>query len=477
MKKSSRKKIIKPTSHKIQELIKKKTLVFISPENEWLLNNPIKTSKTNKHFTFEIENKSFKKPSEALEDLDKAFSSTQMKGKNKYFTCFPYAADNIRTPPLQFEKISGTLNSLIEGEESDYDNKFLRFIQPLSRTPRIGNLSDALDLNTDQEVMYGVGIIKLKISNYYFDIFRISEEKKEFIFIDSTQEMSIEDFSISVAAFFQAYSYIFGILCGGESYIVSSKTESFEVIDNILFKYNPDEKVHNNYIFDSHEIREHKFSKSFFLFPCEVLTNMCDKLIDEEKYRRTLMIIHEANLNEYSLSTCILFSSALETISSLIATENKGLCRINEDRFATSELITKLTEKVKENKILEEKDKKFIIEKKLPNLNNPTNTDKFESPFIKYKISLPSNFKKALKYRDKYFHGSIPEGNMLGTFRANNLNRAFELQFLVNVLTLKYVGYRGFLKNRSIEMEYYTQKEQGKKDEDITINQSLYYKI
>jgi len=204
---------------------------------------------------------------------------------------------------------------------------------------------------------------------------------------------------------------------------------------------------------------------------------MCNKLIDEEKYRRTLMIIHEANLNEYSLSTCILFSSALETISSLIATENKGLCRINEDRFATSELITKLTEKVKENKILKEEDKKFIIEKKLPNLNNPTNTDKFESPFIKYKISLPSNFKKALKYRNKYFHGSIPEGNMLGTFRANNLNRAFELQFLVNVLTLKYVGYRGFLKNRSIEMEYYTQKEQGKKDEDITINQSLYYKI
>jgi len=42
-------------------------------------------------------------------------------------------------------------------------------------------------------------------------------------------------------------------LCGGESYIVSSKIESFEVIDNILFKYNPDEKVHDNYIFDSHE--------------------------------------------------------------------------------------------------------------------------------------------------------------------------------------------------------------------------------
>ncbi len=69
----------------------------------------------------------------------------------------------------------------------------------------------------------------------------------------------------------------------------------------------------------------------------------------------------------------------------------------------------------------------------MPNLNKPTNPDKFDSPFVKYNICLPNNFKKALKYRDKYFHGSIPQGNKLGTFRANNLNRAFELQFLVSV--------------------------------------------
>ena len=476
MKRPSRDKIINPTLNKIQKFTGKKTLVFYSPENEWLFNNPVKISKTNKYFTFEIENKSFKKPNEVLEDLDNAFSHTQLKGKDTYFTCFPYATDNIKIS-FSSKKISGKINSLLEGKVTDYDNKYLRFVQPLSRTARIGNISNAIDLKTDQEVMYGVGILRLEISNYYFDIFRISENKKEYIFIDSIQKMFFEDFDKITKMFFQAYSYIFGILCGGESYIVSSKSESFELIDKILFGQKPDEKLHDNYIFDSHEIRELKFSKSFFLFPCEIFSNMCNKLVDEEKYQRTLNIIHEANLNVYSLSTCILFSSALETISSLIAKENKGLCPINEDRFANSELITKLTEKVEENTILKEEDKKFIIEKKLPNLNNPTNVDKFESPFIKYKINLPDNFKKALKYRDKYLHGSIPKGNKLGTFRANNFNRAFELQFLVNVLTLKYVGYQGLLKNRSTEMEYYTQKEKGKKDEDITINQSLYYNI
>jgi hypothetical protein len=476
MKRPSRVKTVKPTIYKIQEFIKEKTLMFISPENEWLINNSIKISKTNKQFTFEIENKSFKRIDETVEDLDKAFLGNQMKGENKYFTCFPYASDNIKMP-LITEKISGTLDSLIEGKESDFDNKFLRLIQPLSSTAKIGTLSDALDLKTDQEATYGVGIVKLKISNNYFDVFRISDEKKEFIFIDSSQAISIEDFNTSTAAFFQAYSYIFGFLCGGESYIVTSKTESFEVIDNILFKHNPEEKVHNNYIFNSHEIRELKFSDSIFLFSREVLSNMCDKLINEDKYKRTLNIIHEANLNEYSLSTCILFSSALETISSLIAKENNGLCPIDEERFKKSEITFKLKRKVEKNKILEKADKEFLIKKKLSNLNNPTNVDKLESPFTKFQISLPDNFKKALKYRNEYLHGSIPSGSKLGTFQADNFNRAFELQFLVNVITLKYVGYKGFLRNRSAEIEYNIQKGQGKNDEDISINQSLYYKI
>lgn len=202
------------------------------------------------------------------------------------------------------------------------------------------------------------------------------------------------------------------------------------------------------------------------------------KNISEEKYLRTLNIIHEANQNEYSLSTCILYTVALETISSIIKiTEADSSFPIDADSFGKSDIITKLTKVINDSDELNEQDKTFLIDKKIQYLNKPTNVGKFELPFLKYNVVLPVNFKKALKYRDKYLHGSIPKGNKLGTFHANNNNRAFELQFLVNILTLKYVGYQDFLKNRSTEMEYYAQKNRGIKDEDITINQPLYYNI
>lgn len=477
MKRLSKHKYVISTFNEIEMFQEDKHLVFSQTEFGWLKNNSIRLLKSGDSFTFEIENGAIQLVNKTTEELDFAFSNFQLINKENSYSCLPYAVQNISVP-FSDKKINGTIHSLIKGKKSDFNNKYLRFVQQISKTAKVGCISGAIDLNTDQEIMYGVGIIRLTVSNYSIDIFRVSKDKQEFIFIDSIQPILIEKFEIIVKAFFQIYSYIFGVSCGGESYITSSNNPDFTVTDKILFNRKQDEKILENYIFDSNEIRKYEFSKSLFQFPCNVFSNMCNKVITEDKYQRVINIIHEANLNEYSLSTCILLSSALETISSLIAKDgNNSKSPIEVGTFAESEIIEKLKEKIEENKILKKEDKNFLIEKRLPNLNKPTNVDKLESPFIKYKISLPDNFKKALKYRDKYLHGSIPKGNKLGTFRANNLNRAFELQFLVNVLTLKYVGYTGFLKNCSTEMEYYAQKEQGKKDEDIVINQSLYYKI
>jgi len=473
-KKLSKHKYVISTFNEIENFQEDKHLVFSQTEFEWLKNNPVRLYKSDDYFSFEIENRATQLVNKTTEELDFAFSNFQMINKEYSYSCLPYTIQKISSG----RKINGTIHSLVKGKKSDFNNKHLRFVQQISKIAKVGCISGAIDLSTDQEIMYGVGIIRLSFSNYSIDVFRISKDKQEFIFIDSVQSILIEKFEKIVKAFFQIYSYIFGVSCGGESYITSSNSSNFIVTDKILFNRKQDEKIHDNYIFDSNEIRKYEFSKSFFQFPCNVFSNMCNRIIIEEKYQRVINIIHEANLNEYSLSTCILFSSALETISSLIAKNEKdSKSPIDVDRFTESEIIDKLEENIEKNKILEKKDKNFLINKRLPNLNKPTNVDKLESPFVKYKISLSDDFKKALKYRDKYLHGSIPKGNKFGTFRANNFNRAYELQFLVNVLTLKYVGYTGFLKNCSAEMEYYTKKEQGKRDKDIVINHPLYYEI
>lgn len=204
---------------------------------------------------------------------------------------------------------------------------------------------------------------------------------------------------------------------------------------------------------------------------------MCNKLLAEDRFLRTLNIIHEANLNEYPLSACILYSTALETISSLIADEVKQKKTIDSKKIDNSNLLRKLSEVINQDPLLSIQVKEFLVEKKIKNIFKPTNINKLESPFKYFRIQLPEKFKKALKYRDIYLHGSLPKEMKLGSFISDNQNRAFELEFLVNVLTLKYVGYKGFLKNRSAEMEFYALMEKGINSNEIKIEHPLYYKI
>lgn len=482
MKRLSRFKTINPTILKIGEFEKEKVVRFDS-DIEWLNNNPIKIFKEDDYFSFELEDRAHKRAELANAELDAAFSKIFLIGDLNKYSCLKFGLQQTQHP-LEERKITGKLNSLLEGTASDFDNKFLRLVQPFKKgSSKCGNFTGAIDLNTDQGVMYGVGVLRIVIDDLEFDILRIStrslnkKEDKELIVIDSTTKIDLTRFQQITDSFFKAYSYIFGTLCGGSSYIVASNTEEFIKINRILFSRKPEEQSHGDYIFDSMEIREGKFLNSYFLFPSEVLTNMCTKILTEEKFERTLRIMHEANMNNYSLSTAILYSSALESISSLIPINKITTDAIDKARFEKSEILNQIIEVIKNNKYLNHSDKDFLLTKKMGNLNKPTNTNKLEAPFKYYSICLPEKFRKALKYRDKYLHGSIPKGNKLGSFRDDDINRSLELQFVVNILILKYVGYSGFLKNRSIEMEYYTQKSQGKTDDEIILDQSLYYKI
>ena len=482
MARPSRYKTVLPTLKKIEEFDKEKTIQF-DTDIEWLKANPVKIFKEDDYFSFELVDRAHKRIELANDDLDKGFSKNTLIGDSNNYSCLQYGLQQTQHPLAQ-RKITGKLNSLLEGTVSDFDDTFLRLVQPIKKGySKCGNFTGAIDLNTDQKVMYGVGVLRIVIDDLNFDILRISSRKKggkkdkEFILIDSTSKVSLDRFQLVIEAFFKAYGFIFGTLCGGSSYVISASSEEFTNIDRILFNRRPKEQIHKNYIFDSMEIRSGKFSDSYFLFPSEVLTNMCNKILREEKFERTIRVMHEANMNKYSLSTAILFSAALESISSLIPTAKTATDAVEREKFEKSEILAQLTKAIMQNNHLSESDKEFLINKKLRNINKPTNTNKLESPFTYYHIKLPEKFQKALKYRDRYLHGSIPKGNKLGSFRDDDINRSLELQFIVNILILKYVGYSGFLKNRSIEMEYYTQKNQGKTDDEIVLDQSLYYKI
>ncbi|NOU46477.1 MAG: hypothetical protein HOO86_05365 [Bacteroidales bacterium] len=407
--------------------------------------------------------------------LDKIFDNNTITSGDLSFSFLSRALGNLRFNAGE-GKIKGSLRSLIESKKNNYDGKFLRMVQPFAKTPKIGTFSGAVDLETDQKVKYGVGIINIQIKGKRLDIFRVSVEKEKYCFIDSVEKIDLDLFDKICSTFFYAYSYLFGYNVGKEAYILTSLQPDFESIENAMFYSKSPSSEHDFKIFDSMEIRSLGISSEFYQFPSITLSTLCEKLFSDEKYLKLINLINEANLNNYYYSSCVLFSVALETISGLIISSSNPQ-PIDPTRFEASNILSQLRQTIEENDTLNRTDKNFLIEKKIMSINKPTNADKITSPFEHLNISLPDPFKKALKYRDKYLHGSSPKNTTEKTGDYEDFVRKFELQFVVNVLTLKFAGYSGYLRNAKAIIELYSQIEKGIKKNEVKLSTSLYYKI
>lgn len=467
-------KTINPTLEKIDTLSRQCDCI-VQQKNSPLDGKVLILKKEGFAISFNLTFNDFIHDQRVPDVFDSFFDKGQLKTANEVYRFRPQSLDSMKYSPSQ-SSFNGKINSLIEGNEENYDETFLRYVQPVFQSPNIGLISKAADLITDQGIRYAVGILNLKLLDQSFEVFRISRGDEEFIVIDSVQRMSIKVFEKTVDAFFEAYSYIWGNTCGDEGYILTSSESSFSSINKVAFFSKPKSTHHSYQILDPHEIRKYEFHDKLFLFPLEYLENLCNRILQEEKFKRVLKIVREANLNAYPLSRCILFSASLEAISSLIDINN-GAVPIDSQRFNESSITRLLTQVVEGNCVLSDQGKQFLIEKKLHNLNKPTNIDRLALAFKQFDIDLSDKFKCALAYRDKYLHGSVPKRDKLGSFNDDNNNRAFELQFLVNVLILKLIGYRGFIRNHSVFMEFFSQRAKGVNEEDIEINHSLYYKI
>ncbi|HNF81808.1 MAG TPA: hypothetical protein PK325_16755, partial [Cyclobacteriaceae bacterium] len=374
------------------------------------------------------------------------------------------------------QSYSGELNSLAEGTPDNYQEHFLRYIQPINTDLNVGLISTATDLMTDQEIRYAVGIVDLKTSGFPMQLFRISHHDQQYLVLDCQQRADLQQFENCANAVLTIYAFIWGNLWGKGAFILSSHDASFNSINAIQFHSKPDHASHRWIVFDPWEIRHYQFHSDFFQFPVTAFEGLCNRVISEDKFRNALKIIYEANTSPFSLSTCILFCTALEILANLVPSDVTQ-APIDAKRYKNSNIETILANAILQNDQLTAGEQEFLIQKKLPYLNKPTNIDKLQRAFEQLNITnLPDKFKKAIRYRDKYLHGSAPKPYLSST-EADTKFKAFELQFLANILVLKLAGYRGFLKNYSAEMELHFKRNLGMRDEGIDIDHSLYYTI
>ena len=116
-------------------------------------------------------------------------------------------------------------------------------------------------------------------------------------------------------------------------------------------------------------------------------------------------------------------------------------------------------------------DEKFsgsdVIEKKIQNINSPTNREKLKAPFTFQNILLTDIDEEILEYRNDFLHGNINLKPKKGKkpYSMDSFEISLRLLTLLNMSIMKMIGYEGYIinhvktqenaKKKKINEEYY----------------------
>lgn len=181
----------------------------------------------------------------------------------------------------------------------------------------------------------------------------------------------------------------------------------------------------------------------------EMFSNFCCMMNDDHNFSNVIFSILEVNniKNGLSLlSTGALYSVALEKITSVISQDNQDSVIPIKDKKKAKELSKKLIDLAKNFFISENLgDFPRAVEARLSNINQQTNQDKLYKPYEILNIHLSPEEKDIIKRRNDFLHGNdIDELGSDELFRIN-----LELNYLVNALVFKKIGWSGIVQNLS----------------------------
>jgi hypothetical protein len=270
--------------------------------------------------------------------------------------------------------------------------------------------------------------------------------------IDSIQKISKKDF-VQIT---QAIRVCFAFLCGKfykeEIFFLSSDNLDFSNIKNFEYQVGEPSIFTNNQIInpsfffkqysESDENKQNAWKDHHNMFPCNLFSSFCEKIIDSPELMRSIELVINAGSIKDSIQKGALYSVSIETITEYLKSTNESAYKPigNEEKW--KQLLESLNEQVTEIKD-EIDDSGFqILTKKIENLNSPTNRDKLVKPFELAGIVLTKEELQVLNNRNKYLHGGSPNNSDI----QSELDiLALKLHSLIGQLILKHIGYTGHL--------------------------------
>jgi hypothetical protein len=358
---------------------------------------------------------------------------------------------------VYLEKNICSLNEFLQGQNKTF---YRKLIIPLTE-----DISFAYFIKTkgySYNNFYSNTLIELNINDKKFHFYFYKNGKYNFLLIDSLDLINFEDFYKYTYSILISFGFLTGKLPARQAYYFTSIDKDFHGLISVHCKALQDsiDSVYNVIYGNSYaykqiigEDKAEYYYKKLKPINEDLFSQICEKVHNEEKLQRAIMLMLLANTYEI-LSASAIYSVVLETLSRIIEEKHKEIITPIKDKdlwntFKTD--ILRIFEKgIKPN--IEDKDAQQTLIKKIDSLNSQTNNELLYKPFEIYEIELNEKEKEAIKYRNIILHGNKP--NIKINECINNPD-SFGKQFyitlrlhnIINKFLLKYFGYNGKMIN------------------------------
>lgn len=228
-----------------------------------------------------------------------------------------------------------------------------------------------------------------------------------------------------------------------DSSFISTYKSSYALISLNAYDYFPHTEL--QFGLNGHDSRVDELKRKLKPVTHSMFSKLCNDMYKKNDFSSVIFSILEANSNNgnKSLNTKgVLYSVILEMMTEIVANDNSEKMFFIKDEKIRSSLQKSLIE-CAQNYFGENELEDFVsspIYKRLNNINQATNNDKLIKPFEILGISLTEDDKQILKMRNTFLHGGLSDKPYNDFFY-----QILELNFLINALVLKHIGYCGII--------------------------------
>ena len=270
--------------------------------------------------------------------------------------------------------------------------------------------------------------------------------------IDSLQVMAKQSFFKLTDAIRLGFAFLAGKYYRDDTIYFSSASSDFSTVSNFEFVHEGRSLLSENQLLrhdafferfrDMPAEQQEELEEYHTMFPADVFSKLVSEIYESVEFKRVIELVVNSSTTDDSVQKGAMCAVALETITEYVK-ESKGesLKPIKDNAQATAFRDSLLGELDKIRNSLSGEEA-TILEKKIDNINSPTNRDKLIKPFALAGITLNADDINALDQRNKYLHGDEPEDT--------SLDVPLHLHSLIAKLALKQVGYSGHFVNLHI---------------------------